>query len=885
MANPAGNDTTFESSINANSLYNLYSNYQPPQNKEWIELFNPSNTDTVDISCYTLGSNAYDYSSGSENWGALTFPEGTIILPRQYLIVGGNDSDVPFLDFDLNYYYENYFQSQYLDGDSYRWFLRNQWGWIALYNEVGEPVDAVYWVDSLSSSDDLYTMSQFNTVLSTSTACSGYMNFTSAAEISNIEFAGFIPSENISFQRDFDESSHWNISENPSPGSCNGGECLDFLYQTVCSDDTTFFTLIINDFIVLDSIKWFFDDTISGSNNISYDENPYHIFSDAGNYNVTVIAYYNNNYDSLTKNVTVLTRPFIDLGADIEICNDDSVVLNAGAIYMSYFWNTGSTASSISADTSGIYWLRVSNGTCYAYDSITVSYFPFPPNFNLGNDTAICHTQDITFDAGSGFLSYLWQDGSTTQTFYASTMNWYWVEIENIDACKYIDSIFLATTVYPVINLPEDTLICDVDSFLIDAENHWSSYAWSTGESTQIISVTETNMYYITVTNNCGIQNDSSFIKISRKADIDLSNDSLICSGDTIVLQIDSLLSNILWSTGDTSYFIQIYNEGEYIVSVENECGVKIDTCNVIFQANPFIELGVDTIICDSSFYFLPISNSNDIVNWIWSTGDTLPNISVLESNTYYVTVSNICEHSIDSVKIEFDITPFFEILDTTICIGDSIYIEIDSLYNTVIWSTGDTTNNFLITNSGEYIAEVQNLCGSWKDTSIVTSFEYPNIYLGKDTTLEEGNVLLLDAEFPEVQYLWNTDDTISTIEVNESGTYWVQISNFCGLATDTITINFTNCSIKIEVPNVFTPNGDGINDAILLYNNCEVELTMNVYTRWGALVYQNTAEVICWEGRTFAGKELNTGVYFYTLEYNFEDNTEKLSGFIHIVK
>lgn len=885
MVNPAGNDTTFDSSINANSMYNLYTNYQPPQNKEWVELFNPSNTDTVDISCYTIGANAYDDATFTENWGAFTFPQGTKIPPRQYLVIGGNDSDVPFLDFDLNYYRNNYYEIDYLDGDPYRWFLRNQWGWIAIYNESGTPVDAVYWVDSLDSQSDLYFQSQFNTSITTYTTCSGYDNLAAAADIPNIEFAGFVPGENFSFQRVFDQSSNWTTSDIPTPRNCNGGECFDFSFENVCTNGTMFFSMIINTSITLDSVKWNFGDPLSGNNNISYDENPFHIYSNPGNYDVTLIAYYLNTYDSITKIVTVYPLPNIDLGDDIEVCPDSIVTINAGIGYDSYLWCTGNTNTTISADTSGNYWLIVSDGLCFASDTIQVSYFPPPSNFSLGNDTAICHTQNITFDAGAGYVSYLWQDGSTNQTFFADSMDWYWVEIELSDGCKYTDSIFLATTVYPVINLPEDTLVCDVDSFLIDAENHWSSYNWSTGETTQFISVTETDMYYITVTNNCGIQNDSSFVTISHKANTNLPSDTLICSGDTIKLEIDSTLTNILWSTGDTLYYIFVNNENAYTVSVENECGIKIDTINVSFQTLPYVNLGNDTTICDVSNYYLPIAYDNDIIHWNWSTGDTLSNITVIENGTYYVTVENNCEINQDSVNVNFDTTPYFELLDTTICIGDSIFLTINDSLTPIIWSTGDTTNHFLIPDSGMYVAYFQNNCGNWTDTSIVTAFYYPFVFLGNDTTLEVGNSVYLDAEFPNVEYLWNTNDSISNITVSESGAYWVEISNYCGTDADTININFTSCQVNIEVPNIFSPNGDGINDAIILYNDCDVELTMYIYTRWGALVYQNTAQVLSWEGRTFAGKDLNTGVYFYTLEYTFEGEEYQVTGFIHLVK
>lgn len=119
------------------------------------------------------------------------------------------------------------------------------------------------------------------------------------------------------------------------------------------------------------------------------------------------------NTDDIT--ITLLVSPTVDLGADTaEICPGDSVTLDAGT-HTAYNWNTGETSQSISANTSQLYFVTVSNAdNCTAIDSAFVEVLSAPV-VNLGNDTIICFGQNINFDAGS-FASYLWSDNSTMQT-------------------------------------------------------------------------------------------------------------------------------------------------------------------------------------------------------------------------------------------------------------------------------------------------------------------------------------------------------------------------------------------------------------------------------------------------------------------------------------
>jgi len=106
-----------------------------------------------------------------------------------------------------------------------------------------------------------------------------------------------------------------------------------------------------------------------------------------------------------------------------------------------------------------------------------------------------------------------------------------------------------------------------------------------------------------------------------------------------------------------------------------------------------------------------------------------------------------------------------------------------------------DTTNSIEInwTETGISLLEVSavNQCGQGDPQSLeVEVLEPPIVNLGIDTTIFQGETLILNAQNPGSNYIWNTGDTTQTIEVTEADTYWVEVSNICSSASDTIIVD-----------------------------------------------------------------------------------------------
>jgi gliding motility-associated-like protein len=97
--------------------------------------------------------------------------------------------------------------------------------------------------------------------------------------------------------------------------------------------------------------------------------------------------------------------------------------------------------------------------------------------------------------------------------------------------------------------------------------------------------------------------------------------------------------------------------------------------------------------------------------------------------------------------------------------------------------------------------------------------------------------------------------------------------------------------TLSIKVPNIFSPNGDGVNDAwsIIIYDYgvAILELQTTVYDRWGVPVFQSTNINQVWLGHTPTGRTCSPGSYFYVISYinGATNEQQQLKGFVELVR
>lgn len=240
-----------------------------------------------------------------------------------------------------------------------------------------------------------------------------------------------------------------------------------------------------------------------------------------GTYTVTVTDL---NSCTATTTVTITNSPLLTVNAtasSMSICPGNTTNLTAtvagGTGSYSYLWSNGSTFSSQSVVPllTTNYTITVTDSMgCTAIDSILITLF-VPPVINLGNDTAICQGDMITLNAGAGFSSYLWQNGTTLQTLNASVTDQYFVTAVDPNGCIVKDTMILTINPLPLIGLSDTVKICPGLSTSLVANPGYTSYLWNSGASTSSITVNTTgnNVVIVQDANGC-VNSDSTFVII-----------------------------------------------------------------------------------------------------------------------------------------------------------------------------------------------------------------------------------------------------------------------------------------------------------------------------------------------------------------------------------
>lgn len=371
------------------------------------------------------------------------------------------------------------------------------------------------------------------------------------------------------------------------------------------------------------------------------------------------------------------------------------------------------------------------------------------------------------------------------------------------------------------------------------------------------------------------------------------------------------------------------YNSRDYSVRLIATNGNCYDTSNQTLTINHPVKAGFridDDSICqgtqvvfedaDDSSYVKP--GSTPTMVWYFGDGafdntntfdaDYTYNVAGIYEAKFVVTDFLGCADSFTR-KIVVDSVGFvsFNTDKENICVGEEIKFigdYSDYGYVSAIWdlkdgvTIEDSTEFFhSYTEPGTYDVSFDltyRICPPEVYTGQIVVKPIPNVYLGKDTSICPGGEPVriqdqaLHTDPTAVRYSWNTPtkDVTPGISVRHHGVYSVEADlNGC-TARDTVVVK-KNCYINI--PNAFTPNGDGNSDYFLprqMLSKNITEFTMVIYNRWGEKVFES--DVIDgrgWDGR-YGGDPQPTGVYIYTMDVKFTNGyTERYQGNVTLLR
>ncbi len=504
-------------------------------------------------------------------------------------------------------------------------------------------------------------------------------------------------------------------------------------------------------------------------------------------------------------NITITPTPNVTItpSGSTSLCPGDQVTLTANGVG-SMQWSTGATTNSITVNTAGTYTVTATNACGSSSSSIAITSGNLPTaTINPSGTINICQGDQVTLTA-SGGGNYQWSTGSTNASIQVTTAGNYTVTVSN--GCgSSTSSVSVNVTPLPTVNITSSggTNLCPGDQVTLTA-NGAGSMQWSTGATTNSITVNTAGTYTVTATNACGSSSSSIAITSGNlpTATINPSGTINICQGDQVTLTASGG-GNYQWSTGSTNASIQVTTAGNYTVTVTNGCGSSTSSVSVNVTPLPAVNITSSggTNLCPGDQVTLTANGAGSMQ---WNTGATTNSITVNTAGTYTVTVTNACGSSSSNIILTSGNLPNVTISasgNTTLCQGEQLLLTASGA-DTYIWNTGSSSTSINVNSTGIYSVIGSTACGS--DTAFVSiTVNAPPVisYTGNDTVnLCQGQSQWIEVSSNE-PLLWNTGATTNGISVSTPGLYYVTSSNNCG--TDTVFI-WVNAS---AVTSQFTAN------------------------------------------------------------------------------
>jgi gliding motility-associated-like protein len=628
------------------------------------------------------------------------------------------------------------------------------------------------------------------------------------------------------------------------------------------------------------------------------------------------------------------------IGNDSTLLCGQTYTLQANQGLDSYAWSTGSSQSSITVSTSGTY-------TCVASDlgpdlvvngDFSSGNAGFTTNYTLGTGgsygllssagTYAINTSPSNVHNNFSFCT----DHTTTGTGNMMIVNGANTPGVNV-WCQTISvtpntNYQFSTWVANVIN---STNVAQLQ-FTINGANLGSPFStasiactwnqffevWNSGTNTTI-DICITNL------NSSGGGNDFSLDDISFRPVctytdqvtvtippnpiVQVDPTQTICEGDNVDISASSVSPNMTYTwtpgtqTGATINVSPTVTTTYNVVGEDaNGCIANTETIVVTVNPLPVITFEGEPEICEGTAGLIKAISSISQTDFLWTNNNlTIATITVAPdtTTTYEVTATSPlgCISTAEFVltvldKLEIEIDG-----DTVFCEGDQNSLEANAnLPGTdFLWlprnETGAVLNTTISDTGWVYLEGTHPVCGVQEDSIQLVLGEKPIVSLQDSINVclgDEAN-LVAESTIPNSEFTWMPGNLIGASQMVspiESSYYYVQ-ANAAGCLSDLDSIFISiNPICDVEVPNVFTPNSDGINDFFMLIDYQGIEtLECVIVNRWGNVVREFDRPDFKWDGSNERDVKVTSGTYFYIIKAKTitGEDVEK-SGFVQLI-
>lgn len=562
---------------------------------------------------------------------------------------------------------------------------------------------------------------------------------------------------------------------------------------------------------------------------------------------------------------------------------------------------------------------------CVSNFEQTVSIFE-NPEVDAGENVFLCQGENTELFASvqiSDPVNYSWTPAtglSCTDCINPiaepSTTTQYYVSATSVNGCVSTDSVLVEVSTLPELEVyvSSDITICEGDNTtLTSSTNHIAtSYNWDTSQSglscydcaDPVANPTTTTTYTVTIVTSEGCSGSNS-VTVEVIENVDLIDVApTICIGESTQLEV-TIGNNVTWTpaiglscTNCPNPIASPTSTITYTVTslLQNQC-IQTDEVTVSVLTDSDVDAGEDITICVGFPVTINGSYPGGTSEWLFNgqvlaSNTPTPTITPTQTGYYILEVTNgncvLSDTLIIQVRDKVEIT----VEDVTICEGDTAFLFVTGDADTYEWidspGISDPTSDspFVIPTETSTYTVVGSFGNCEPDVQLVTVEVLPlaDITLPVIDYFAEGETVQLDAGVTNEDnftYMWSpplglscTDCPNPTVNPEEDITYNLTVTNELG-CLDSASIFLRKIFIcnddLINVPNAFTPNGDGNNDRFNVWSELEIGM-VRIYNRWGEIVFEDVGGKQGWDGN-YKGQKLNRDVFVYYIEATCEFN------------
>jgi gliding motility-associated-like protein len=540
------------------------------------------------------------------------------------------------------------------------------------------------------------------------------------------------------------------------------------------------------------------------------------------------------------------------------------------------------------------------------------------------DDNSICNGESTNITANGG-VTYVWTGLGNNQTFNVNPTTTTTYEVTGTDAnsCSNTATITVIVNDLPTVSAFSTVSAICLGSETIISASGANTYEWNQGlgvGNNFTVSPSTNTTYSVEGTDANGCKNTATVtVTVNSLPTVLAGSDINACVGSTVTLS-GSGATTYTWDNGVTngvSFTTTSVGTTVYTVTGtdDNNCS-NTATVSVIVREQPLAGFTLNTAYCQNEGAPTPVLNTG-AQSGVFSaspaglsidpsTGQI--NLSASTTGTYTITnfiaADNGCPEVAETFEVRVKLVPTAEAGNSIVSCVPALKLAGNEVTDaTYAWASATATiANANLTNPDVTVIQGLNkflytvdLEGCRSTDSVFV--EYIVVKADFEASTYEGDAELSvnfeNKSTDATSYIWNfanstnesTETDPSTVFVEE-GTYKVLLTARNGECVDTISkVIKVNAVEDLFIPNVFSPNGDGVNDTYKVRGGGFTEFKAYIFNRWGNPIKElNSADEV-WDGKTKGGNDVSEGVYFIRIIAKRKGEDVDFKGTVTVVK